>query len=416
LSLLLLLRSRANKLRLSGLPAIKNDFPTTMNTSNRFGRQSWLRSTMSVVANVWNRLLLRPRIVVLGKEHAKAAEADRRWQQRRRSQDSPLPKEGYDFWREDYCLVDPVPIALDDELRELVRRYAASGNVQRAAMRDSISMDGFYTLITFASRCSVFAMRERKAEIARDGLNAIAMIHYERVDVRDIATFFYLLDHAARRVGADPDEMFREVARMAEPEVAQRILRFSERTAERRNLRSGLFEEVETGRGPGFIHRDVEGYSPTLDLKHLSVAIANYIAADKYLPYRVSVATKLPTIWLGRDKNPLLDHLLGRARAGATISGRLRPKEHPQHKDQYLWVFIEETLEASDAKALLQLSHANAGLERCCRMGLAAGRLFALVVARPTRMGVASFETADSLTRFRDGLTQILLEYANGRT
>jgi hypothetical protein len=167
-----------------------------MNTSNGLRRERWLRITMSVLADAWDRLPRRPRepeIVVIGREYAKAAEANRHWQQRRTSPDFPLPKEGYDFWRGDYSLIDPLHIPLDDELREVVRRYAAGDCRQRAAMRDSTGMQGFYTLIKFARRCAVFAMRERKAEIARDGL--IAMIHHKRVDFRDIPTSFYLLDH-----------------------------------------------------------------------------------------------------------------------------------------------------------------------------------------------------------------------------
>jgi len=58
--------------------------------------------------------------------------------------------------------------------------------------------------------------------------------------------------------------MFHEVASMAEPEAAKQILRFAERTAKRRSLRSGLFEDLETGRGTGFIQRDLESYNPTL--------------------------------------------------------------------------------------------------------------------------------------------------------
>jgi hypothetical protein len=209
--------------------------------------------------------------------------------------------------------------------------------------------------------------------------------------------------------------MFCEVASMAEPAVAKQLLQFAERTAELRSLRSGLFEEVETGRGSGFISRDIDSYNPTLDLKHLAVAIASCVGADKYQPDGVSVATKLPSIWLARGKSTGLDQVLGRVRAGATISARLRPTEHPQHEDQNLWVFIVETSEASDVETLLRFSQAKGNAEDYCMIGVVAGRLFALVVARSIRIGVESFETAESLARFRDKLPQILAQYMNRR-
>lgn len=350
-------------------------------------------------------------VYVIGREMAKAAEAEKRRQQQG-PLESPLPKQGYDFWHGDQLLIDPAPSSLDDALREVVRKYAASKPQQRAVIRDSISMDGFYTLMTFARRSAVFAIRERNIEIARDGLIAVAMIDQERVDFRDIPTTLYLLYHAANRIGADANGMFRQVGKLSDTEVGQRIVQFVEHSHEWCSLRSSLFVEVQTEKGVGFIDRDVGRYKPTLDLESLVIAVARLVAADKYQPQSVSVETELPPIWLSRGKNADLDRVLATVRGGATIHARLRPNEHPKHADQGFFVFIVETSQPADAQILLRLSQAK-DVQGHCMIGGAAGRLFALIVARSITEGVEAYETPKALARFEEGLTRTLAEFAD---
>ena len=350
-------------------------------------------------------------VYVIGREMAKAAEAEKRRQQQG-PRESPLPKQGYDFWHGDQSLFDPAPSPLDDVLRQVVRKYAAIEPQQRAAIRESISMDGFYTLMTFASRSAVFAIRERNVAFVRDGLTAIAMIDQERVDFRDIPTNLPLLYHAATRIGADADGMFRQIGRLSETEVGEQIVRFAEWPPERRSLRSGLFVEVQTEKGVGFIGRDIEKYKPTLDLESLVIAVARLVAADKYQPESVSVETELPPIWLSRGKNADLDRVLARVRGGATIHARLRPNEHPKHAEQGFFVFIVETSQPDDAQSLLRLSQVK-DIQGHCMIGTAAGRLFALIVGRSIMEGVEAYETPKSLARFGDGLTKVLAAYAD---
>jgi hypothetical protein len=351
---------------------------------------------------------------VIGKEMAKAVEAEKRWQQQG-TQKSPLPKRDYDFWRGDQYFVDPAPNTLDDELREVARRYADSDPQRRTAIRSSISMDGFYTLMTFFRRAAVFAVRERKAEIVRDGLIAVAMINQERVDFRDILMCLSLLYHAAGRAGAHPDEIFRQTAMLAEPEVGKLIAGFVDQTPKSRSIRSSWgYDEVQTERGFGFIGWDFQKYDPTIDLKVVVLEVAKLVAADKYQPDSVTVASELPSIWLSRSKNIELDRVLARIRAGATMSARLRPNEHLKHDCQQFNVFIVETSQDSEAQILLRLSRAG-DTRGHSMIRVAAGKLFSLVVARAWADGVDAYETPNSLARFEEGLNKILARYA-GKT
>jgi hypothetical protein len=45
-------------------------------------------------------------------------------------------------------------------------------------------------------------------------------------------------------------------------------------------------------------------------------------------------------------------------------------------------------------------------------LGLAEGKLFCLVVARPLVAGKKAFESSDSLARFSKGIAEILSQYA----
>lgn len=351
-------------------------------------------------------------VYVIGREMAKAAEAEQRWKQQG-TRESPLPKQGYDSWHGDLSLIDPAPNSLDDALREITGRYATSDPQQRAALRDSIDMDGFYTLMTFGRRSAVFAMREKKVEIARHGLTAIAMIDQQRVDFRDILMCLSLLYHAANRVGADADKMFREAALLAEPEVGKQIVGFAEQTSDYRSLRrSWGYDEVETAKGVGFIGWEFAKYAPTVDLKSLAMDVADLVAADKYQPDGISVAAKLPPIWLSKGKNAELERVMAGIRGGASLHGSLRPNEHPKHAEQGFFVFIVETSQPDDAQTLLRLSQAQ-DVQGHCMIGAAASRLFALIVARSTMVGVEAYETRTTLARFEEGLAKILARYAD---
>ncbi|MBI3862408.1 MAG: hypothetical protein HY290_10985 [Planctomycetia bacterium] len=350
--------------------------------------------------------------VVLGSEMAAAAAAEQRRRHSGVVHESPLPADDYDFWRGDFSLIDPAPNSLDDALRNVARRYAESDPEQRSDFRDSISMDGFYTLMTFARRSVVSAMRSQRADLIRDGLTAVAMISQERVDYRDILVCLSLLYHAANRVGANADSLFRQTARLAKREVGKLFVEFTRQTAEYRNLQSSWgYDEIQTENGVGFIGWEFAEYAPDVDLKSVALQVSRLIAADKYQPDSVSVAAELPPFWLSRGENPELEQVLARVRGGASISARLRPGEHGQHDSQQFSVFIVETSAATDAQKLLRLSQVKEVRDHSMT-GAATGKLFALIVARAFMEGAQAFETPSSLARFEKGLAETLARFA----
>ena len=96
------------------------------------------------------------------------------------------PDMRYDFYAGDMELIDPHPLPLDNKLTEICRRFAGSDATTRAITRTSVSLEGLYTLFTFARRSAVFALRDNQSSHIIDGLTAIAVNEPKRVDFRDV--------------------------------------------------------------------------------------------------------------------------------------------------------------------------------------------------------------------------------------
>jgi hypothetical protein len=349
---------------------------------------------------------------VLGEELAKAEEAERQRKSRGDTGKSPMPDGDYDFWRGETYLINPAPSALDSTLRKLCRSFAKGGAESRAKTRASISMDEFYTLLTFSKRAAVFGIRERNAAWLVDGLTTLSMIELDRVDFRDVLVSVSLLHHSAVRIGQNANQLLSDAAALSESKVSELINDFIKRPPEDKVLKAKWgYDEVETRDGIGFIGWEFNVYNPTYDLKKIALDLAEYIAADKYQPDLVSIATDLPDYWLKTKDSSSLGKSLLAVRGGATISGKLRQNEHLDHESQMFNVILVEVSDESVAKTLLELSKKKKHPDYCM-LGLAEGKLFCLIVARSFDRDKKAFETSDSLARFSKGFAGILSRYA----
>ena len=349
----------------------------------------------------------RKGVVVLGVELARAGANEERREAEGPPGPSPLPDSSYNPWRGETSLIDPKEIGLDGDIREVVRRFAAEADSVRATLRASTSMDGFYTLLTFARRASVFAMRQRSVAWVTDGLAAVAMIEADRTDPRDILMALSVLYHAAGRVGADPNELFREAASISEPSVAELITQYASRPRDEKDLRSSWgLAEIETENGVGLIDWGFKEYHPTSDLGQVIMDIAELVAADKYQPESVSIAESLPAVWLTTKEDRSAEQLVERVRGGASLLANLRPEYNPDDEDQGLIIFLVEARDDRTAEALLGLSRKKA-LSDYVMLGLAEGRLFCLAIQRSFN-DAKPYETSESLARFSAGIAKIL--------
>lgn len=345
--------------------------------------------------------------VVMGQQMAAAIRAEQRRLAKAQSAKSPMPEQGYDFEHQFLSLLKPVPHPVDSALASLCRRFVRSDPQERAAMRTTISMDEFYTLLAFARRAAVFAIREHSPAWAIDGVTAIAMIEAERVDWRDILVALGLVHHGATRARLDAGQLIRDLSTLAEPRTAELMDGFIKRSASDKRLEAWGFEEAETDAGIGLIQGGFGSIKPTYDLIAIATELADYFASDQYQPSDMTFGKMMPRIWLESKNNAALDQALKALRASASISAELRPTTGVKASSQQFVVFLLEMRTLAAAQQLLDIALKNRPTF-FCKVALSAERLFCLIVARSFWEGVEPYETAESLARFLRPVGDIL--------
>lgn len=351
-------------------------------------------------------------IYVLGQQMANA----RRKEVERLSppgvEESPLAGRSYDKWAGEFDLSDPRHNPLDDELSGFCRRFAVGDANERRALRRSISMDEFYTLITFANRCAVFAIRTREVALAEDGLVALAIIDPSRIDFRDAVTSISLLDHALRAIGEKASGPITFAASLADEIMGQRRLEFTTMPQAERDIRTmSGYAQVETDHGPGFMRWNLELYKPTVALDRVALCVSRLLAADNYEPSSVALASELPAVWLSQADKPKLEHAMHAIRAGASMNADLRPSIDYDNRHQVLIVFLVELKNERFADDLYSIAeHTRTKARPFAMTAAVAGRLFCLIIARSIVIGTANHESDASLGRFKAGVTRVLEE------
>jgi hypothetical protein len=279
-------------------------------------------------------------------------------------------------------------------------------------MRSAIRMKEFYTLLEFASRAAVFAIRERSRAWVIDGLTAITMIEAERVDWRDILCALGLLHHAATRVGLDGDRHFARLAPLAEPGTAALLDDFRTRPPGDKKLVEWGYEEIKTDEGIGLVQCGYRGG----ELDQAVIAIADEIAAhlrtDRYRPSSIDVDEDLPEVWLeSRNNVTALRDSFAAVRTSVTIDAELRRTRGVPTGSQHFVVYLLEMKTKKAAQQLLEIARKKKP-DFFCKVELAEGRLFCLIVARSWWSGVKSYETPESLARFAQPIGDILRRHS----
>jgi hypothetical protein len=104
-----------------------------------------------------------------------------------------------------------------------------------------------------------------------------------------------------------------------------------------------------------------------------------------------------------------LDQALRACETGVTITAESRRTRGGVSGSTYCMVFVHEMKSDAAARRFLEVAQKKKFKpESECKIELAEGRLFCLVVARPMWSDVPSFETQESLARFATPIGDIL--------
>lgn len=345
---------------------------------------------------------------VIGGEYAAASSAEQRHQDERGNQEpSPLEGIGYDFWAGHHDLLTLAPSPADEKARILVTSYQGAGAEEASRIRDALTMDDFYTLLTFARRSAVRALRTEDRELARDAVMATALIESERVDWRDILVALGLATYALRALSADPDGLIAQARAMAEPSTAELMGRFIDVAEEDADPAAWGYLPVETADGVGFVEHSIAEYNPTVNLIGVALQIAEVINGDAYRVSSITAAGELAPVWLPGASPSEADVAIDACRGCVTINARLEPGANARADAQQLTAFI---VEAANEPAARQLNDWARPADPSSHQAVSVdhGTLMALLIARSFVQDVEPFETAESLARFRDPLDTIV--------
>jgi hypothetical protein len=344
------------------------------------------------------------RTAVIGTQMASAIEVERR-HQTASHRPSPIAGLSYDFAARELDLFRFVESSTDQQLCAVVETAWASNDEAVALARDALTQDDMYTLLTFARRCAVAALRDRSTSQVVSGLRGMVLIDPQRIDWRDAAVAGALLAYAGDRLGEKARRLTAEVAGRAEPSMAEILIRHAK--APSKGLTLGGYREVKTSQGVGLASDYGKRYEPSVDLLGHAERIVGLIERDRYRVNDVTTGTDMPAVWLPAGDATTLQAREA-LRACLTVSARLESDGRGM-PDHMFSVFLAEARNSHEAEDIANSAVPKPGSETAL-MGVASGKVCAVLVARSVVVGVAPLEGMQSLTRFREPLLQAITE------
>jgi hypothetical protein len=279
----------------------------------------------------------------------------------------------------------------DAVVMAFVREYTQAADP--ALVRSRLTEFDFYTLMTFARRCALGALRSKSPETALAAFDALSAIQLDVVDWRDVVVASSLVAYAGRRVGLDSEAVLTGAVRRAEPAVADLL-----RGAATSDAGSGGYQELRTASGPVLIDGSVQG---AVALLKRAIKIAEVIEADgRYEVTDIGVGRDLPAVWLGDA--PEVEAARRRLRRCVTLHARL-----PDSRAHMVLVFLVQAEEDRHAQTVASAARSQEPHE-AVQLGIAVGRLCAVVVARSGVLGVPCIEDGRSFARFTAPVTAAL--------
>jgi hypothetical protein len=363
---------------------------------------------------------------------------------------SPLAAVSYDQPREELSLLHFTVVPTDEIIDEFVTGFAASGDADKDALRASLTMDDFYTLLDYARRAAVRAIRSDDEAVARRGVTALAAIDLDRVDWRDAEWQAGLLSYALGRIGASAAGdgvaargkagngvatgeaasgsatgarraptaseaaasrvagAFTEAAALASGETATFLASVAGRPPAR--LSDWGFREIQTAEGIGLVEDDGEPDRAKADLVGLAKAVAAGLAGDIWQLSEPATGSRIPAVWLRGGQPEELDHALGSITGCVKLRGALASQDSPDDQAQHMLVFLAQTRDPQAASVIAAAAGPGADSDSFffAALGVVAGTLCAVMIARSFVHEVPALETQASLERFRQVLARTI--------
>ena len=142
----------------------------------------------------------------------------------------------------------PVPQRLDDEIREIIFRWADLNESTRRQAGELIQESQRFTLLAFSERMASLAVREQDPDLIFAGLLALGVDGW-RNDWRDNAVLLSLHYDSAHKLNIEPDVAFGRAAKLLDNKVSEAFQSFLRRSEEDKSLEAMGYEEGKDDHG-----------------------------------------------------------------------------------------------------------------------------------------------------------------------
>lgn len=340
---------------------------------------------------------------VIGTQMAGATAAERHHAARNDGRNSPLANLRYST--KETCLWRWTDSPVDDDILVEVATFAQLDEAGRSAVRNNLTMEDLYTLLTFARRCALAALRSGDPDRIEIAFTGLAMIELERIDWRDLSIASALVRYAGQSLRLPVASLVNRAVQMAEPQTARAL-------SEDRGLRTNLAEscgyrEVRTPEGVALFETGYEHFAPQADLVKMAFESAVALDADGYEISSVQVACDLPLTWLSTDEGSPISNMVKGFSGCVSIGGVPRADPAPESSGQSILVFVAEAASEEDARAIAAAAD-NPTIPDRTQLGSASGRLCAVIIQWSWMADTPPLEGVGSLKRLRPVVERLL--------
>ncbi|MGE0179873.1 MAG: hypothetical protein AB7O91_08650 [Sphingomonas sp.] len=339
----------------------------------------------------------------IGTQIADATAAERRHAARHEGRSSPLANLRYST-RETY-LWRWTDSPVDDDFHAEMAHFAEFDEAERSTVRNSLTMDDFYTLLTFAQRCALAGLRSGDASRIEAAFIGLAMIELERIDWRDLSITSALVRYAGQSLRLPVASLVNRAVQMAEPQTGRAL---SEERALRIDLAESCgYREVRTPEGVALFETGYEHFAPKADLIKIAFESAVALDAGGYEISSIQVACDMPLTWLSTDEGSPISKMVKDFSGCVSIHGVPRADPAPQSSGQSILVFVAETDSVESARAVAAAADNPSTPERT-QLGSASGQLCAVIIQWSWMADTPPIEDVGSLERLRPIVERLL--------
>ncbi|MGH9250253.1 MAG: hypothetical protein ACRD0W_12125, partial [Acidimicrobiales bacterium] len=332
----------------------------------------------------------RRKTAVIGTEMVAAVSAENRHSQVVH-RPSPLAGLNYELARGQYDLFRFVESPTDDVVSAVALGALGLQGQSLVEYRDAFDQGDLYTLLSFARRVTVRALRGDTDEL-KAGWAAVGLVDLERVDWRDAAVAVGLLTYGATRAGADPRVLALAGLAIAEPGMRKIMRQYSE--SGREGLSIGGYREIATHEGPALVEDHGKPYAPTLDLLSIADSVAKVIEGHGYRATGITTGTDVALAWLPSADRGEVDQARNGVLGCVSISAAPTTEATATFPEQMVLAYVAECETPQQAEKLTRASEQPASSE-IAAIAENDGRLCLIIVARSTVKGVPAIESTE---------------------